>query len=238
MKFTKTTAKTALGAAGIAAISLFGAASASAAPTIVEGLGTPETLVDGAMSTDYTVSGLQPANVTIPGYTPAGQLWQADVHVKANSGVVTPVVSNFNASAGEQSYRVISAPAAPQGLSPAPIAQGGTATGKIYFDVTGAPPTRVAYNDGAQDVLVWESSAAGNPAPNSIPGQTAPGQTMPGQTAPGQTMPGQTAPGQTMPGQTAPGQTMPGQTTPGQTNAVPGADQEPEVAPNSPVHSS
>ncbi len=160
------------------------------------------------------------------------------MHVKANSGVVTPVVSNFNASAGEQSYRVISAPAAPQGLSPAPIAQGGTATGKIYFDVTGAPPTRVAYNDGAQDVLVWESSAAGNPAPNSIPGQTAPGQTMPGQTAPGQTMPGQTAPGQTMPGQTAPGQTMPGQTTPGQTNAVPGADQEPEVAPNSPVHSS
>lgn len=119
MKFTTTTAKTALGAAGIAAVSLFGAAAASAAPTITEGLGTPETLVDGPLQTAYTVSNLQPANVTIPGYTPKGKLWQADVHVQANSGVVTPVVSNFNARGGDQNYRVISTKATPEGVSPA-----------------------------------------------------------------------------------------------------------------------
>lgn len=221
MKFTKTTAKTALGAAGIAAVSLFGAATASSAPTIVEGLGTPETLVDGPLVTDYTVSNLQPANITIPGYTPTGQLWQAEVHVKANSGVVTPVVSNFNARAEGQNYRVIAAPATPQGLSPAPITQGNTATGKIYFDVTGAPPTGVVYNDGVQDVLVWETSPGSLPAPNSVPGQQLPN-TVPGQP---NTVPGQVNP--------APNQVNP---APGQPNAVPGqANQVPgPVTPESP----
>ncbi|MFQ2878242.1 DUF1942 domain-containing protein [Mycobacterium sp. MS3] len=240
MKFTTTTAKTAIAAAGIAAVSLFGAAAASATPGVPEGLGTPQTLVDGALVTDYTVSNLQPANVTIPGYTPQGQLWQADINARANSGVVTPVVSNFNARAGEQNYRVISAPATPQGLSPAPITQGGTSTGKIYFDVTGPAPSEVVYNDGMQDVLVWDTNPASAPAPNSVPGQS--GQlpnTMPGQP---NTMPGQpnTMPGQpnTMPGQpnTMPGQpnTMPGQpnTMPGQPNPAPG------MTPNEPIQQS
>jgi hypothetical protein len=215
VNFTTTTAKTAIAAAGIAAVSLFGAAAASAAPTITEGLGTPETLVDGPLQTAYTVSNLEPATVTIPGYTPKGKLWQADVHVQADSGIVTPVVSNFNARAGEQNYRVISTKVTPDGVSPAPITQGASTSGKVYFDVTGAAPTGVVYNDGVQDVLVWEGNPAGMPAPEAVPGQ--PGQapsTMPGQTAPGQTAPGQTAPGQTAPGQMAPGQTMPGQTNP------------------------
>lgn len=201
MKFTTTTAKTAIAAAGIAAVSLFGAAAASATPGVPEGLGTPQTLVDGPLVTDYTVSNLQPAGVTIPGYTPQGQLWQADINARANSGVVTPVVSNFNARAGEQNYRVITVPATPQGLSPAPIVQGGTSTGKVYFDVTGPAPTEVVYNDGMQDVLVWDTNPAGAPAPNSIPGQqpnTAPGQpnTVPGQPNTGQPNPGQQNPGQ------------------------------------------
>jgi hypothetical protein len=176
VKFTKTTVTTALGAAGIAAVSVFGAATAVAAPPVIQGLGTSETLVDGPLVTDYTVSNLQPTNVMIPGYMPTGHLWQADVNVQANSGVVTPVVSDFNARAGDtQSYRVISTSPAPDGISPAPINQGGTATGKIYFDVTGAPPTRVVYNDGVQDVLVWTTNPATNPAPNSVP-STAPSQ--------------------------------------------------------------
>ncbi|MHA7650778.1 MPT63 family protein [Mycobacterium sp. ML4] len=190
MKFTPTTtAKRAIAAAGIAAVSLFGAAAASATPGVPEGLGTPQALVDGPLVTAYTVSNLQPASVTIPGYTPQGQLWQVDVSARANSGVVTPVVSNFNARAGDQNYRVISVPATPQGLSPAPITQGGTATGKVYFDVTGAPPNEVVYNDGVQDVLVWATNSAGAPAPNTVPGQqpnTSPGQPNP---APGQPNP-------------------------------------------------
>ncbi|MDT5350425.1 MAG: hypothetical protein QOH91_3712 [Mycobacterium sp.] len=173
--------KSVIGAAGIAAVAVFTAASASASP-IVQGLGTSETLVDGPLITAYTVSNLQPANVMVPGFTPTGQLWQADVTAHANSGIVTPVVSNFNARTGDnQTYRVISTSPTPDALSPAPINQGGQATGKIYFDVTGAPPTNVVYNDGVQDVLVWTTNAA-----NGMPGQTPNGVPAPG-TGPGMT---------------------------------------------------
>jgi opacity protein-like surface antigen len=160
----KTTMKSVIGAAGIAAVGVFTAAAAAASPD-VQGLGTNETLVDGPLITDYTVSNLQPANVAIPGYTPKGQLWQADVNARANSGIVTPVVSDFNARTSDKpTYRVISTSPTPEALSPAPINQGGQATGKIYFDVTGAQPTNVVYNDGVQDVLVWTTN-------NAVPGQ-------------------------------------------------------------------
>jgi opacity protein-like surface antigen len=178
--------KSTLGAAGIAAVGVFAAATATASP-IVQGLGSSETLVDGALITDYTVSNLQPANVTIAGYTPKGQLWQAEVNARANSGVVTPVVSNFNARTSDNvTYRVISTKPTPEALSPAPITQGGQTNGKVYFDVTGAPPTNVVYNDGVQDVLVWTTNAPNSvpgQAPNAVPGESpnpAPGQ------APGQ----------------------------------------------------
>jgi hypothetical protein len=150
--------KTAIGAAGIAAAALLTAATAVAAPPTMGGFGTSEQLVDGALITNYTVSNLQPANITIPGYTPQGRLYQADITAQANSGTVTPVVADFNARAGKrgQQYRVIDTVPVPNGLSPAPILQGGQSTGKLYFDVTGAPPTEVVYNDGVQDVLVWD----------------------------------------------------------------------------------
>jgi opacity protein-like surface antigen len=173
VKFTttpKTAMKSVIGAAGIAAVAAFTAATAAASP-IIQGIGTSETLVDGPLITAYTVNSLQPSTVMIPGYTPKGQLWEAEVNARANSGVVTPVITNFNARTGDnQTYRVISTSPTPDALSPAPIMQGGQATGKVYFDVVGAPPTNVVYNDGVQDVLVWTASA-----PNGAPGQ-APGQ--------------------------------------------------------------
>jgi Domain of unknown function (DUF1942) len=188
-KTVKTSVKTALGAAGIAAVGVFTAASASASP-IIQGLGTSETLIDGPLVSAYTVSNLQPANVMIPGYTPTGQLWQADVNVRANSGMVTPVVSNFNArTADNQTYRVITTSPTPDSLSPAPISQGGQASGKIYFDVTGAPPTNVVYNDGIQDVLVWTT----NGAPNGMPGQAPGGVPGPG-AVPGMAPPAPSSP--------------------------------------------
>ena len=58
--------KTAIGAAGIAAISLTTAGSASAAPNI-QGFGTSEPLIDGPMITNYTVSNLEPSTIAIPG---------------------------------------------------------------------------------------------------------------------------------------------------------------------------
>jgi Domain of unknown function (DUF1942) len=156
VKFTSTTVKSAIGATGIAAASIFAAATAVAAPPTMGGFGTSEQLVDGPLITNYTVSNLQPANVTIPGYSPQGQLYQANVTAQANSGAVTPVVSDFNARAASgQQYRVIDTVPVPNGLSPAPILQGNQSTGTLYFDVTGAQPNQVVYNDGTQDVLLW-----------------------------------------------------------------------------------
>ncbi|MDT5230169.1 MAG: hypothetical protein QOJ56_2072 [Mycobacterium sp.] len=156
MKFTSTKVTSAIGATGIAAASIFAAATAVAAPPTMGGFGTSEQLVDGPLITNYTVSNLQPASVTIPGYTPQGQLYQANVTAQANSGAVTPVVADFNARAASgQQYRVIDTVPVPNGLSPAPILQGNQSTGTLYFDVTGAQPNQVVYNDGTQDVLLW-----------------------------------------------------------------------------------
>jgi uncharacterized protein DUF1942 len=179
VKFTSTTAKTAIGAAGIAAAGVFTAATAVAAPPTIQGFGASEQLIDGPMTTAYTVSNLHPSNVVIPGYTPQGHLYQADITAQATNGTVTPVVSDFsarstngpaanvppgtppvgNGTAGNgATYRVIDTVPVPNGLNPAPITQGNQATGTLYFDVTGAPPNQVVYNDGVQDVLVWQNT--------------------------------------------------------------------------------
>jgi hypothetical protein len=44
----------------------------------------------------------------------------------------------------------------PQGISGVTIRQGAQSTGKIYFDVTGQTRSRVMYNNGVQDLLIWE----------------------------------------------------------------------------------
>jgi Domain of unknown function (DUF1942) len=160
VKFTLTMAKTAVGAAGIATAGIFTAATAVAAPPTIQGFGTSEQLVDGPLVTAYTVSGLQPSNVTIPGYTPKGQLYQANITAQSNGGTITPVVSDFNARAASgQTYRVIDTVPVPNGLSPAPLTQGNQTSGLVYFDVTGAPPNEVVYNDGVQDVLMWTNNS-------------------------------------------------------------------------------
>jgi hypothetical protein len=183
--------KTAIGAAGIAAISLTTAGSASAAPNI-QGFGTSEPLIDGPMITNYTVSNLQPSTVTIPGYTPKGKLYQADIVVRSDGGVVTPLVRDFSARGPNgQTYKLIDNVEVPNGLNPAPITQGSEATGTLYFDATGAPPNGVVYNDGMQDVLMWTSNVPGTSTPNG-PATVMPG--MNGPTEPGNTSPAPGAP--------------------------------------------
>lgn len=160
MKFTTTNAKTAIGAAAITTAGVFAAAPAAAAPPTIQGFGTSEKLVDGPMVTAYTVNNLHPSTVTIPGYTPQGKLYQADITATSDGGTVTPLISDFNARAANgQTYRVIDNVATPNGISPAPLDQGQRANGVIYFDVTGAAPNGVVYNDGTQDVLIWTSNA-------------------------------------------------------------------------------
>ena len=178
MKFTATAAKAAIGAAGISAATAFVPAIASAAPPpTIQGFGTSEKLVDGPLITNYTVSNLERSNASILGYTPKGTLYQADITARSDSGTVTPMVNDFIARGPNgQNYRVIDNVAVPKGLNPAPIPQGSEATGKLYFDVTGAPPNGVVYNDGMRDILIWTSNVPGAPsagAPNAGP---APGE--------------------------------------------------------------
>ena len=180
MKFTSTAMKSVIGAAGIATVGAFTAATASAAPPNIQGFGTSEQLMDGPLVTNYTVSNLQPSSVAIPGYTPKGTLYQADVTARSDGGMVTPMVNDFIARGPNgQNYRVIDKVQAPGSLNPAPIMQGNESTGTLYFDVTGAPPNGVVYNDGMQDILIWtsnmsEGSTPGaptqSPAPGALPG--------------------------------------------------------------------
>ena len=95
------------------------------------------------------------------------------MNAQANSGIVTPVDVQLQCArpATAELPRDQHVGRRRTALSPAPITQGGQATGKVYFDVTGAPPTGVVYNDGVQDVLVWTTASAPNGAPGQAPGQ-------------------------------------------------------------------
>jgi Domain of unknown function (DUF1942) len=171
MKVSRTAVKSAIAAGGIAAAGVFTAATASAAPNI-QGFGTSQQLIDGPLITNYTVSNLQPSNTAIPGYTPKGTLYQADVTARSDGGLVTPMVNDFIARGPNgQNYRVIDKVGALGSLNPAPIPQGSESTGTLFFDVTGAPPNGVAYNDGMQDILIWTSNMQGGsaPAPSTSP---------------------------------------------------------------------
>jgi hypothetical protein len=176
VNFTRTTAKAIIGAAGIAAASVFAGTTASAATPNVQGFGTSEELISGPMVTTYTVSNLQPSSLSIPGYTPKGTLYQADITARSDGGLVTPMVKNFSARGPNgQKYDLIDLAQVPGGLNPAPIPQGSESTGTLYFDSTGAPPNGVVYNDGMQDILIWTSNVQGTSAPGETESTPAPG---------------------------------------------------------------
>ncbi|MFS0900831.1 DUF1942 domain-containing protein, partial [Mycolicibacterium litorale] len=86
--------------------------------------------------------------------------------------------SDFNARAKNgETYRALWQVATPQGVNPATLGQGQQTTGKLYFDVTGAQPDSVVYNDGGQDLLVWvqpaPKPAASSPRSSSAPSGSA-----------------------------------------------------------------
>ncbi|SRX95279.1 Immunogenic protein MPT63 [Mycobacterium shimoidei] len=195
MKFATTSVKTGIGAAAIAAASIFTAVPAIAAPPPnIQGFGTSQQLVDGSLVTTYTVSNLQPSNIAIPGYTPEGTLYQADITARSESGLVTPMVKNFTARGPNgQTYEMVDDVAVPNGLNPAPIPQGNESTGKLYFDVTGAPPNGVVYNDGLQDILIWTSNVPQVAGPGVPPNSVSGGPASPGTGAPANSVPGMPA---------------------------------------------
>jgi hypothetical protein len=164
-----------MGAAGVATLSVFAAATATATPPNIQGFGTTESLVDGPMVTSYTVSNLQASDVSIPGYTPKGTLYQADITATSEGGLVTPMIKDFSARGPNgQTYQLIDH-VVPNGINPAPIPQGSESRGTVYFDVTGAAPNGVVYNDGLQDILIWTSNMQGTSGPDSTSMSPVPG---------------------------------------------------------------
>lgn len=109
----------------------------------------------GSNRIGYTVAGISESTDAIP-YQISGRLYEATVTADALWGSVAPIVPMFNARAENgDNYRVLSNVWTPQGLSGAQLPPGGSTTGKLYFDVVGAEPNSVVYNDGTHDLIAW-----------------------------------------------------------------------------------
>jgi hypothetical protein len=187
---TTTIASAAVAPLAVAALTIATAATASAADPTVAGFGAREQLYDagGGILAGWTISDLRPSSDAIP-YPVAGRLYEATATLEAGQGGATPIVSNFNArSTGGDTYRALYSVPTPQGVNPSTLPPGGKSTGKIYFDVTGANPNSVVYNDTVQDLLIWTGGAAAPaasaPAPAAAPGPAAPAAAAPAPATP------------------------------------------------------
>jgi len=70
----------------------------------------------------------------------------------SGAGTVVPAPALFNARAENgDNYRSLANVASLGG----PVGQGGSSTGKVYFDVVGSTPNSVVYNNGFEDILGW-----------------------------------------------------------------------------------
>jgi len=152
-----TTVMSATAAAVITATATVGTPTAFADTKLTK-FGTWARLRDanGAVITAWIVYDLEPSDDTLPGYPLAGTLWEASAAVMPIRGTVTPIIPNLNARTDSgQNYQVLWQAYAPHGISGETLTQGGKSKGEIYFDVTGAPPTSVIYNNGVEDLIVW-----------------------------------------------------------------------------------
>ena len=160
-------------AAGAVRFALFAAAGAAAcawAPQAAADDAVPTTdlgtQADVGGGQQWTVSGLQPTADSISA-APSGALWEATATATPVGGG-TPIVPGFAArTPGGENYPVIWTVPTPLGINPSPLAAGESATGKLYFDVTGAAPDAVTYTRDGQDAAVWVQPppAATAPAP-------------------------------------------------------------------------
>jgi Domain of unknown function (DUF1942) len=130
-----------------------GAVPPASATSNIQVVGIEETLRDpNGTEIAYTVTKIMPSADPVA-YPVAGRLYEATVMARALRGTVTPVVPFFNARAESgANYRVL---ANVSSLSGAPLGEGGTTDGKIYFDVVGDDPNSVVYNNGPEDLLGW-----------------------------------------------------------------------------------
>lgn len=165
--------KTRIAGAIVGAAALFAVSPLAPASAInnIKGFGVQETLKDfyslSGFSSEigYTVKNLRPSRDAVP-YPLAGRLYEANVTTDAVVGTVTPQPGNFLArTPGGADYRSLPVST----LSGAPLGQGGSNTGKLYFDVVGENPDSVIFNANFQDLLGWVGVQPIDPA-EVVPG--------------------------------------------------------------------
>ena len=158
MRDTKVLAAVAAAAVAVAV----GAAVPAAAAGTDQVVGI-EQVVSEPDGTDiaYTVSKIVPSADPV-GYPVAGQLYEATVMARATRGTVMPLVPSFTARVeGGATYPAL---VGVSSLSQAPLQEGATTDGKIYFDVGGPVPDKIVYDDPSAGVLTWGQPVAGEPA--------------------------------------------------------------------------
>ena len=154
----------------------------------------------------YTVTKILPSADPVA-YPLAGQLYEATVMAKAIQGTVVPLVPFFNARAASgANYPAL---ANVSSLSGAPLGDGATTDGKIYFDVVGPVPNSVVYDNPPEGLLTWREPVAGVSSGGSTGGSGGSSAGGGGSSAGG----GSTGGGGGVTGSTGPNQASP--TTPG-----------------------
>ncbi|GAS91656.1 immunogenic protein MPT63 [Mycolicibacterium brisbanense] len=135
---------------------VFTPAPASAYPTMSKfGSEQPLCNADATVATQWRVGSLEPSDDPMP-FPVTGQLWKAVATATAVHGETIPAVSNFTARTDDgHNYSALDKAPSPPALAPSPLSQGDSATGAVYFDVSGPPPTSVVYHSGGQDLLIW-----------------------------------------------------------------------------------
>ena len=147
----------ALAIAGLLLTALLAAPTGSATGSCPHRFGSTQQLLDvGGGTQDWTVTSLKKSKGALPGYSPVGQLWEADVSVRAAEGAVTPLIPNLQARGMDSTYPVLWQVATVQGLPGNSLEEGEISTGKVYFDITGADPMAVVYAPpGSAPAMMW-----------------------------------------------------------------------------------
>lgn len=152
---------------------LVGSAAAIAAPASAREhcrhqFGSQQHVADagGAVVEEWIVADMQMSTATLPGYAPRGQIWEASLTVRAAAGTVTPIIPNLSAVTKEgQRHPVLWQIATAQGLPATTLAEGQSSSGKVYFDVVGADPMAIFYDNGTGQPLMWCCKAGGMSMP-------------------------------------------------------------------------
>ncbi|WP_078327146.1 DUF1942 domain-containing protein [Mycobacteroides salmoniphilum] len=146
----------ALNAVGLLLTGLLAAPLGNAAGPCPHHFGSNQQVSDASGGAqEWTIFDVKKSTAVLPGYTASGQIWEAEATVRAAEGTITPLIPNLQARSTELRYPVLWQVATEQGLAAATLTQGETASGIVYFDITGPDPMGVVYTTGPTPTMMW-----------------------------------------------------------------------------------